>query len=193
MKNLLLVLTFILAGMAANAQTAAVSSVQITNAPRTQFEIFNFETDRLLIKGSSIIGTLNSQLDYPIEIRAERATDPATTNSVYAVSLRTRFSEHEVHSDYIDYDELDTVIRAIQYIGAATATVTPLDNYETVIRTKCGLSIAKLGKANKVTISITPGYYNAARNQIASFDLDDLARYLTAAKAKIDAVVVSGQ
>ncbi len=33
----------------------------------------------------------------------------------------------------------------------------------------------------------------AAKNQMAPFVLDDLGRYLTAAKAKLDSVAASGQ
>lgn len=193
MKKLLLVLALGLA-LGANAQTpATVATVQITNAPKTTFETINLTTDTLLIKGSSVIGTLDSQITYPVEIRAERVTNPSTSNHVYAVSLRTQFGEKMTQVDYIDYDELDTVIRAVQYISQANSTVTPLDNFETVIRTKSGLSIAKVGHGNKVVIAMTPGYANAARNQMASFVLDDLGRYLTAAKAKIDSVIASGQ
>ena len=165
--------------------------VQVTNAPRTYFETVNATPDTLLIKGSSIIGTVSGT--YPVEIRAERITNPQTTNTIYAVSLRTRFDQNTTQVDYIDYDELDALIRSVQYIGQATSTVTPMDNFETVFRTRCGLSIAKVGHGNKVVIAMTPGYVNAARNPMPSFVLDELGRDLTAAKAKIDAVIASGQ
>jgi hypothetical protein len=186
MKRLILVLTISLAAIAAaNAQT--------NYAPRTYFDAANATADALLIKGSSTIGTLSSQISYPVEIRVERLTNPQTTNTIYAVSLRTHLDKQTTQIDYIDYDELDAVIQSVQYISQASSTVTPLDNFETVFRTRSGLSIAKIGRGNKVTISMTPGYVNVVRNQMASFVLDDLGRYLTAAKAKIDAVVASGQ
>jgi hypothetical protein len=192
MKKLILVLTLSVAA-AVDAQTTGTTAyVQITNAPRTYYEAFNATQDTLLIKGSSVIGALTSQIGYPVEIRAERLTNPITTNSVYAVSLRTKFDAQTTQVDYIDYDELDALIRSVQYIAQATSTVTPMDNFETVFRTRCGLSIAKIGRGNKVTIAMTPGYTNIVRNQMAAFVLDDLGRYLTAAKAKIDAVVASG-
>jgi len=191
MKKLILLLTLCLAA-AADGQITT-TTVQITNAPRTYYEGFNATQDALLIKGTSVIGTLSSQISYPVEIRAERLTNPQITNSVYAVSLRTKFDQQTTQVDYIDYDELDALIRSVQFISQATSTVTPMDNFETVFRTRSGLSIAKIGKGNKVVIAMTPGYTNIVRNQMASFVLDDLGRYLTTAKAKIDAVVASGQ
>jgi len=75
MKKLLLLMTLSLA--------AGVNG-QITNAPRTYFEAFNATPDALLIKGSSTIDTLNNQINYPVEVRAERVSNPQTTNSIYA-------------------------------------------------------------------------------------------------------------
>jgi len=183
MKKLLLLMTLSLA--------AGVNG-QITNAPRTYFEAFNATPDALLIKGSSTIDTLNNQINYPVEVRAERVSNPQTTNSIYAVSLRTTFPQL-VQVDYVDYDELDALIRGVQYISQANSSITPLDNFEAVFRTRSGLSIAKVGRGNKVVIAITSGNTNVVHNQMASFVLDQLGRDLTAAKTKIDAVAASGQ
>ena len=190
MKRLILVLTLSLAAVA-GAQTTSTTIIA-TNAPRTYYEAFNITQDTLLIKGSSTIGNLASQVSYPVEIRAERLTNPQTTNSVYAVSLRTKVDQ-QLLIDYIDYDELDALIRSVTYISQAGASITPMDNFEAVFRTRGGLSIAKVGRGNKVFITMTSGCLNGVRNQMASFVLDDLGRYLVAAKAKIDLVVASGQ
>jgi hypothetical protein len=68
-----------------------------------------------------------------------------------------------------------------------------MDNFEAVFRTRSGLSIAKVGKGNKIVIAMTSGDVNGARNQMAPFVLDDLGRYLVAAKAKLDTVAAGSQ
>lgn len=188
MKILLFLLTVIIAG-AVEAQPTVVT---VTNTPRTYFETVNATPDQLLVKGFSVIGTLNDQITYPVEVRAERLNNPATSNNVYAVAVKTTIGE-DFRIDYIDYDELDALIHGVQYISQANSTVTPLDNYETVIRTRSGLSIAKIGHGPKTTISMTPGCTNCPRNQMAPFVLDTFGRTLVAAKSKIDLVIASGQ
>jgi hypothetical protein len=183
MKTLALLLTLSLA--------AAVDG-QTTNTPRTYFDAFNATPDALLVKGMSIIATLNNQISFPVEIRAERLTNLQTTNSVYAVSLRTAVAQ-QLQIDYIDYDELDALIRSVQYISQANNSVTSMDNYEVVFRTRGGLSIAKVGRGNKTVIAMTSGNTNAVRNQMAPFVLDDLARDLVAAKARLDQAAASSQ
>jgi hypothetical protein len=189
MKKLLLLLT--LAAVSGYAQTNMWLAVQ-TNAPRTYYDAFNATPDALLIKGFTIIGNLNDQVTYPVEVRAERLLNPQTTNSVYAVGLRTKVNQ-QTEVDNIDYDELDALIRSVTSISQANSSVTPLENFEVVFRTRGGLSVAKVGKGNKTTIAITSGELNGARNAMAPFVLDDFGRLLVMAKAKIDMVVASGQ
>ena len=171
---------------------AAAVEAQSTNAPRTYFDAFNATPDVLLIRGMSIIGTLDKQVNYPVEIRVERLVNQATTNAVYAVCLRTKVGQTTL-VDYIDYDELDAVIRSVPLISQASSSLTPMDNFEAVFRTRSGLSIAKVGKGNKIVIAMTSGDVNGARNQMAPFVLDDLGRYLVAAKAKLDTVAAGSQ
>jgi hypothetical protein len=171
---------------------AAAVNAQTTNAPRTYFDAFNQTPDALLIRGMSIIGVLNNQINYPVEIRVERLSNEQTGKSIYAVGLRTKIGQATL-VDYVDYDELDPLIRSIPLISQANTSVAPLDSFETVFRTRSGLSIAKVGKTTKTVISMTSGDVNAVRNQMAPFVLDDFERYMVAAKAKIDALAASGQ
>jgi len=60
---------------------------------------------------------------------------------------------------------LDALIRGVQYISQANSSITPLDNFEAVFRTRSGLSIAKVGRGNKVVIAITSGNTNVVHNQ----------------------------
>ena len=119
-------------------------------------------------------------------------TNPQTTNSVSAVSLRVKVSD-QTQIDYIDYDELDALIRSVTLISQSTSTITPLDNFEVEFRSRSGLTIAKVGKGPKTVIAMTSGDVNGVRNQMAPFVLDDLGRYLVAAKAKLDAAAAVAQ
>ncbi len=184
MKKILLVLAFV-AAWTATAQT--------TNTPRTYFEAYNAVADAPLLKGMSVIGTLNNQVNFPVEIRAEVLTNLQSSNVVYGVSLRTRLSAKQLEVDYIDYDELDGLIRGIQFISQADRSQTPMDNFEAAYRTRCGLSLLKVSNGNKLTIVMKSGDVLGTRNQMASFVLDDLGRYLTAAKAKLDVLASGGQ
>jgi hypothetical protein len=170
----------------------AIHAQVTTNTPRTYFEAYNTVPDSPLVKGMTTISVLNNQINYPVEIRAERLTNLQNSNTVSAVSLRTRLS-HQTLVDYIDYDELDGLIRGLQTISQADRSITPLDNFEVAYRTRCGLSIVKLSIGAKLVIAIKSGDPNGTRNEMALFVLDDLSRDLIAAKAKLDSLAAGGQ
>ena len=179
-----------------NAQTTIITT---PNAARTHFEIFKATPDALLIRGMTTIGTLSREngaehngIDFPVEIRVERLSNPLTAKSVYAVSLRTGVAP-QIQVDYIDYDELTALIQSVRFISQSSSTVTPLENYETVFLTRGGLSVAKIYKAGITTVVVTSGDVNGVRNQMAPYNLDILGDLMVAAKAKIDAVVAGGQ
>ena len=184
MKKIILLLALV-AAWTVNAQT--------TNAPRTYFEAYNAVADAPLLKGMSVVGTLNNQINYPVEIRAERLINLQNSNTVYAVSLHTHLSSKQFEVDYIDYDELDGLIRGIQLVSQTDHSQVPMDNFEAAYRTRSGLSVLKVSNGTKLTILMKSGDSIGARNQMASFVLDDLGRYLTAAKAKLDALAFGGQ
>lgn len=184
MKKLLLLL----------ALAAAAAQAQTTNTPLTYFEAYNAVCDAPLLKGMSSIGLLNNQISFPVEVRVERLINLQNSNTVYAVSLRARVSARQMLVDYIDYDELDGLIRGIQLISQTNHSIAPMDNFKAIYRTRSGLSICKISNGNKYTIVMkSGGDPAAAKNQMAPFVLDDLGRYLTAAKAKLDSVAASGQ
>jgi hypothetical protein len=174
---------------------AAAVEAQTTNAPRTWFDAFNATPDVLLTRGMSIIGKLDKQINYPVEIRVERLVSQQTTNAVYAVALRTKVGQTTL-IDYIDYDELDAVIRSVPLISQADASVAPMERFETSFHTRGGLTISKIGRLEKSVITLTSGDIrdtNGTRNQLAPFVLNDLGTYLTTAKTKIAAIAASGQ
>jgi hypothetical protein len=189
MKRLILLLTLSFAA-AAGAQTT--TTITTTNAPRTYFDAFKATPDALLVRGMTAIGVLNNQIEYPVEIRIERLINQLSTNSAYAVCLRTKVGQ-VTQVDYIDYDELPALIQSVPLISQANTSIAPMDSFETVFHTRGGLTIAKIGKATKTVITMTSGDVNGVRNQMAPFVLDDFGRYLVAAKAKIDAIAASGQ
>jgi hypothetical protein len=181
MKKIIPFLALILAA-------ASVANAQTTNTPRTNFEICATVADAPLLKAMSVIGTLNNQINYPVEIRVEVLTNLVSSNVIYGVSLRTRVQPKQTEVDYIDYDELDGFIRGIQFISQSDHNVTTFDNFEAAYQTRCGLSIVKVSNGTKLTIVMKSGGSLATHNQMASFVLDDLGRYLTAAKAKLDSL-----
>jgi hypothetical protein len=172
---------------------AGIVQAQSTNAPRTWFEAYKSTLETPLIRGMSSIGALSDQVTYPVDIRIERLNVQPTTNAIYAVAVRTHLSRNVVQVDYIDYDEIDGLIRGLRLISQSGHSVVPMDDFEVVYRVRSGLSVAKISNGNKVVIAIKCGDANGTRNQIAPYVLDNFQGLLATAKTKIDTITASGQ
>jgi len=172
---------------------ACVVQAQLTNAPRTWFDAYKSTLETPLIRGMSSMGILNGQVGYPVDIRIERLNVQLTTNTIYAVAVRTRLARNVLQVDYIDYDELDGLIRGLSLISQSGHSVVPMDDFEVVYRVRSGLSVAKISNGNNVVIAIKCGDANGTRNQMAPYVLDNFQGLLVAAKTKIDSIVASGQ
>jgi hypothetical protein len=184
MKTLIVLLT-VCGAWAAQAQT--------TNAPRTYFDAYKSAIDAPLVRGISSIGALTGQVTYPVDIKVERINVRPSTNTTYAVALRTHLARGAFQMDYIDYDELAGLIAGLQLIAQSGHAVVPMEDFEVVYRLRSGLSVAKISNGNNIVIVIKSGDANGTRNQIAPYVLDDLQRWLTDAKAKIESIAASGQ
>jgi hypothetical protein len=184
MKKLIVILT-VGAAWAVQAQT--------TNAPRTYFDAYKSALNAPLVRGMSSIGALTGQVAYPVDIRIERLNVQPTTNTIYAVAMRTHLSRNVLQVDFIDYDELDGLLRGLQLISHSDHSTVPMDDFEVVYRLRSGLSVAKTSNGAKVVIALRCGDANSTINQIAPYVLDDLQRLLTAAKSKIETIAASGQ
>jgi hypothetical protein len=172
---------------------AWAAQAQTTNAPRTYFDAYKSAIDTPLVRGMSSIGSLTGQVAYPVEIRIERLNIQPSTNTSYAVAMRTRLARNVLQVDYIDYDELDGLLRGLQLISQSSHSSVPMDDFEVVYRLRSGLSVAKISNGNNIIIAIKCGDANGTRNQIAPYVLDDLQRLLTDAKSKIESIAASGQ
>jgi hypothetical protein len=170
-----------------------VTDAQTTNAPRTWFDAYKSTLEAPLVRGMTSIGALTGQVRYPVDVRVERLNVSPTTNTTYAVAIRTQLARNTLQVDYIDYDELDGLIQGLQLISQSEHAVVPMDDFEVVYRLRSGLSVAKISNGNNIVIAIKCGDANATRNQIAPYVLDNLRGLLVAAKTKIDAIIASGQ
>jgi hypothetical protein len=172
MKTLLILVALLAAG-AARAQT---------NAIRTYFESHKYTSDAPLLRGMSDVQGAQSLF---VEVRAETLTNLRGSNTVRAVSLRGRVTNY-TDTDYIDYDELNGLIHGLEFIAQANHTMTPLDNFEALYRTRSGFTVSKTSDGGNAVFIIRSGRDDAQKVQVEAYVLNDLTQALIAAKAKLD-------
>jgi hypothetical protein len=180
MKKRLLFILFALAGMIS-------ASAQTTNWPLTLFETAQSMPDASLVHGTVQIGTISSDVAATVEVAAESLNNLQTSQKTLAVSLKSRIMHH-TQIDYIDYDELDPLIRALQRMQQNDqALASQFDTYAITFRTRGGLVFSKFLLEGKTLASIkSPNSVSEDPNLMNTSTLRTLEQFLASAKSKLD-------
>lgn len=139
MKRIFCLLTLGILAFGANAQT--------TNAPRTQLETLESRTNVLIVKGSVEIGVINGSAG-GVLVAAKESTDASTGQKALGVSVVVRGRDGKQDTSYVDYDELDSMIKALGQMNTPPWSDTEMPQIEANYITKDGLRIASANTRN---------------------------------------------
>jgi hypothetical protein len=158
---------------------ASICFAQSRPDPELEPKIDRLRTQKgaVLIRGSSKIGTSEGHLGASIIVEAIEFTDASdgTKEDGIAITVSEARRGGRRHTSYIDLDEVDALLKAIDYIANANNSVTKLKEFQVEYWTKGDLAISTFqGKrTGKVAVAVQSGVNPAIS---ADFDLDDLPK-----------------
>ena len=159
--------------------------------PRNKLEDFEGRAETLLIKGRHWIGTVRAQNGSArVEATEIRDTSSSATASGAVITF---FADNapsgapEIRS-FIDYDEIDALIKAMDTASKASETITRLSHFEVRYRTKGDFEIMtfKQLENNVVAAAIEGGFYDRLRLYVSIDDLVKLRWMIAQAKDQLD-------
>lgn len=161
----------------ASAQESA-DAPKAAVAPATKLEAFSARTGIVLIKGYSKIGSVSHTGTVNVDVREFR--DASNLKSAqYGVALEVKELgriERE-NTSYIDEDEIDSLIRGLDYISRIQPGVTSLSNFEAQYRTKGDLAVTVFSSSTgDIKLAVSSGRIGKTN---AFLPLSDAARIST--------------
>ena len=156
--------------------------------PRTKLEAIDWRYDTVLIKGFSQIATVNAR-NADIRIDAVELKDSGSSTRAFGIviSLRENDESPRENRAFIDYDEIDRLIRALDTIARVNETNTKLAGFEARYRTLGDLEIVVFRQSRTGTAaSVTSGVCDRVTALITLDDLDRLKAHIVEAKARLD-------
>ncbi len=121
---------------------------QETNAcapvPATKLECFETNTDTVIIKATAPIGSVQAHSG-TVSVRCREITDAGTGHRESGIIIDIGYPGLAENSTLIDYDELDSLLDGLDYIGRLDWSVTPLPSFSAVYTTKGGFRAAAFG------------------------------------------------
>lgn len=155
--------------------------------PATKLEAFSARTGIVIVKGFSTIGVVNGMGRVSIDVREFRdASNPKSVQ--YGVSFEVKESGRleRQNTSFIDEEEIDSLIRGLDYISKIERNVTTLGNFEAQYRTKGDLSMTVFSGTNgEVSFAVSSGRIGKTSAFLKLADAEKIRSLLNEAKAAI--------
>jgi hypothetical protein len=158
--------------------------------PRTRLEEFDGRLETVLIKGSATIATFNPRVG-AVRIDAIELRDAGNSTRASGIAVRLNDATHpKDNRAFIDYDEIDDLVKSIDQIARADDTITKLQHFEARYRTKGDLEIAVFRQTSGGNIAATVSS-GACEQVTIPLSLEELNKFrwmIVQAKARLDEI-----
>ena len=157
--------------------------------PATKLEAFETNTDTVIIKASSPIGSVPAH-GGELGVRCREITDAGTGRHEQGIVVDLTLSGELGDTLLIDYDELGSLLDGLEYLGSLDLSVTPLTGFDAVYTTKGGFRAAAFGSRSRgnIEFSVRSVRVRAATLVLTRDQLAQVRSLVQQGKAKLDSL-----
>ncbi len=160
-----------------------------SKTPATKLETFQARTGIVLIRGYSTVGRMTG-IGGQVVVDAREFRDGNNPNAPRATGISITVKEtgrlERENTSFVDADEIDSLVKGIEYISKATKEVTKLDQFEVDYRTKGDLRITVFNSnRGEVSAAVTSGTIGRTNAYIKLAELEKLRDLILLAKSII--------
>lgn len=156
-----------------------------TNAPATVIESFEQQTDILIVKGFGDIGSVSTEGGV-VSVRCKESDNPLTNSKLYGIAVGIDLNQAHGYL-VVDYDEMDSLIRALDFIGKISYDVTPMQGFDASFTTRSGLRIGAHTERRQSGIQLFLQFDDTPKIPLTSDQFTQLQNLIVQAKTSLDA------
>ena len=164
---------------------------------KTKIAAFEAKKGAVIIRGSSEIGRvrdtngirhLDGSVFYRtlVSVESREFTDASSGKKEYGVLLKIK----ETDSSYLDYDEIDSLLKGIDYIAKIEKGITKLESFQADYKTRDDFTVSTFNdNSGTIRAAVDIGRYSKTPAVILTLDqLAQLRNLVQQAKEKLDSV-----
>jgi hypothetical protein len=144
MKRTSLILLTLFGALLKLTPLQAQDTNSYTIAPATKLEAFNTNVATVIIKGTTDLGAVSAKTA-TVSVKCKEFTDPASGRREQGIAIEIAQKDQFKDVMLIDYDELSSLLSAIDYLGKLDVSVSAMETFDAAYTTKGGFRIAALG------------------------------------------------
>ncbi len=156
--------------------------------PRTKLEAVDWRYEKVLLKGFSQIANLNGRgADIRVDAIELKESESSTRALGLVIALREPGENGRENRAFIDYEEIDQLLKAMDAVARVGESVTKLASFEARYRTVGDLEINVFRQSRSgIAASVTSGICDRVRSLLTLDDLDRLKAHIVEAKTRLD-------
>ena len=162
----------------------AGAQVFSTNLPATEIENFELQTGAVIVKGFSDVGSVTTEGGV-VSVRSKESNNVWLGRKMYGISVA--LDANQIHGYLVvDYDELDSMIRALDYFGKISYDVSPMQGFDATFTTRSGLRIGAHTERRQTGIELFLQFSDAVRVPLTAAQFTQFQNLIGQAKSSID-------
>ncbi|MGH7970010.1 MAG: hypothetical protein ACREIC_14915 [Limisphaerales bacterium] len=172
---------------------APFSYGQDTNAwpwvPATKLEAFETNVSRIIIKGTTEMGAVSAPNGL-VSVKCREITDPYAGAKEHGIVVEISRPEQGRDVMLIDYDELGSLLSAIDYFSKLDVSISSLNSFDAAYTTKGGFRIAALGsrRTGLVQFGVRDTRTGSAPTPLSRQEMTQLWGLIDQARKQLDAL-----
>jgi hypothetical protein len=157
--------------------------------PATKLEAFDTNTDTVIIKATAPIGTVTAH-GGAVAVRCREITDAGTGHRESGIIVDIAYGTQAEGPSLIDYDELDSLLDGLDYLGKLDWSVTSLPDFSAAYTTKGGFRADARGSRStgNIDFAVRSLRVNAPRLSLSRDQLGQLRSLVEQGNAKLDSL-----
>ena len=157
---------------------------QSTNNVRTDIEVFEAQTNLVVVKGFGTAGSV-SVGNGILNIRLKESFSPDTGGKWQALVLDCS-DDGAREWAVIDYAEIESLLRGIDYIRSATYDVTGLPGFEASYQSRDGFRVIGVGSHRQSAVQTFVQFEGCRRIPLNSDQMSQLRNQISQARQTLD-------
>jgi hypothetical protein len=172
----------------ANSSPAQVAVIY-PPPPATKLESFDTNVSSVIIKATTEVGVLSLATGI-VSVRCREITDTGSGRKAQGLAMEITLAGQPRDTLLIDYDEIASLLSAIDYLNKLDFSVTPLNAFDATYTTRGGFRVAAYGirRTSAIQFAVRDARTNATPVIFLRTDLAQFGNLVDQAKKNLDSI-----
>lgn len=156
----------------------------LTNPPPTEIQNFELQSDTVMVKGFGEMGSVAIDGGV-VAVRVKESDNVMAGSKMYGISVALEANQSR-DVFVIDYDEMEALIRGLDFLGKISYDVTTMPAFDASFSTRSGLRIAAYSERREGGIQLYFQFGDVARIPVTPEQFLQFKNLIEQAKKSLD-------